>query len=525
MLVVLLAICALAIDLGNVYVCYQALKSSTNAAALAAGEAIPLASSTANDPVTVAKQFSGSPANGAIYNLHPNFLIDTVTATPKCISTTTYPNIGLLPCNTYYTPDGNINAIQVTETGKVPTYFAKIFGVSSVPITATSTASAKGGANPPYNIMVVLDGTVSMSMGQDTGCISNNTGLKLTPEQCAQEGIQTLLTGLTPCGSALGNCNSGNSGLGQNAVDEVGLMVFPGICGSTTTGLTTAACPQATTLTDTVANSTYASLDYQCPPPRLGAPLTTYNNSPDYLVLPFQNNYRISANSGLNTGSNGANLVNAVGAVTDGSCTGINAATTNNTIHTFYAGVITSAEDYLAANSRVGAQNVMIFLSDGDANACGSAAIPCTGFGYYPTQPDMKGTVKNTTAITGMQGGLWSPNAECQQAVNAANWAKTNIPAPGIAPTIIYSISYGSEVTGCASTGDTINGAKATPCATMSGIASLPLAQHFFSVPQTVGGKASTVCSGAAPITQLDQVFTNIQAQLSTSRLIPNGLQ
>lgn len=87
--------------------------------------------------------------------------------------------------------------------------------------------------------------------------------------------------------------------------------------------------------------------------------------------------------------------------------------------------------------------------------------------------------------------------------------------------TEIYSVSYGSETSGCTS-GET--SPYTTPCATMAGIASTPLSQYFFSVPQTVGGKTSTVCSGAVPITQLNQVFTTIAGDLHGARLIPNSV-
>ena len=47
------------------------------------------------------------------------------------------------------------------------------------------------------------------------------------------------------------------------------------------------------------------------------------------------------------------------------------------------------------------------------------------------------------TQVDGPSAGATYPaNAECQQAVNAANYAKTQ-------GTLIYSISYGSEITGC----------------------------------------------------------------------------
>ena len=84
--------------------------------------------------------------------------------------------------------------------------------------------------------------------------------------------------------------------------------------------------------------------------------------------------------------------------------------------------------------------------------------------------------------------------------------------------TVIYSVSYGSETSGCT------NGESSsynTPCKTMAGISSLPLSQYFFSVPQSKSGQG-TICSGAVPITQLNQVFTTIGGDLQSARLIPN---
>jgi hypothetical protein len=157
---------------------------------------------------------------------------------------------------------------------------------------------------------------------------------------------------------------------------------------------------------------------------------------------------------------------------------------------TFYAGAIQAAQDYLTEYHRPHVQDVMIVLSDGDATS--SAA-------------QMGGSVTH-----------YSTTAECQQAVTVANAAKSTAQSDGT-KTVIYSISYGSETTGC-TTGDTL-----TPCGTMSGIASIPLTKYFFSVPQTTGTKTGTVCSGAVPITKLDQVFTTIAGDLETARIIPNS--
>ncbi len=144
LLVVLLSAAAFVVDIGDLYFSYQELQGATNSAALAGGAAI-----IAGTAVNTAYQYSGdpnSPAN-ATYNVHANLNITGVTVTLGCISTATYPNLGLPPCSVYGS-QASANAVQVVETASVGTYFAKIFGVSSVNVTATATASAKGGNFP-----------------------------------------------------------------------------------------------------------------------------------------------------------------------------------------------------------------------------------------------------------------------------------------------------------------------------------------------------------------------------------------
>jgi len=213
------------------------------------------------------------------------------------------------------------------------------------------------------------------------------------------------------------------------------------------------------------------------------------------MVLGFQNDYRTSDSAALNFSSN---LVQAVGGGTN-NC----GVQTPGGVETFYGGAIVAAQQYLTANHQSGVQDIMIFLSDGDANST-----------------HMGGSVKQTvssTQIAGMNGNLFSSTGQCKQAVNAANWAKGVAQSDGTS-TKIYSVSYGTETSGC----DTDSSPSMTPCQTMSGIASSPLTQYFFSVPQTVSGKTSEHCSGSVSITQLSQVFSTIAGDLESARLIPN---
>jgi len=472
MMAVLMGFAALGIDSGFIYYSHQQLLAATQAAALAGGAAIP-----AGTAQNTADQYSGDAAAGGIYNSRYNLNITGVTVTLGCISTSDYPNLGLPPCIVYGSQP-SANAIQVKETATVNTFFAKVIGINSVNISATATATAKGGGAKPYNIVMVLDSTASMGTTQDTNCTVPGIKGSPTAEQCAQYGIQQLLGELSPCQSSLSSCPTANNGMVANPVDPVALMTFPGLCSQTASGST---CPlTATGVSSPPVASQYASDDYtSCTNP----PISAYNNNPAYLVLPYQSDYRPSDTGGLSSGSN---LVNAVGG---GSC-GLPGIQTPGGEGTFYAGAIDAAQSYLTQTSvtRTGVkssdvQNIMIFLSDGNANA--------------------------TNTQMGGKASSYPSSNECKQAVTRAGVAKA-------AGTLIYSISYGSGTSGCSTDNPTM-----TPCQTMEQMASTPTAQYFFSVPN---GKGGTVCAGARSITNLNQVFTAIAGDLTTSRLVPNNI-
>ena len=489
-LVVLLGMAALSIDIGFALHAQRELQANTDAAASAGGAAMPSLTlpTGASDVYDVVAQYSGSTTLKALYNVHPDLNVTNVSVSFACLSTTTYPSYGLPVCATSAVssfpsctvtstnPAGGCNVIKVVETAVVPTFFAKVLGFNSLTLTATSISSASGGGAKPYHVAVVLDSTASMGSTNDTGCLATNLTGTYTAEQCAQLGVQTLLGGLAPCPPGGSNCSV------SSAPDPVALMTFPGLMPSETTTLTNPPVPGAT-----------ANADYDCSS-RTNPSITSYNNNPAYLILPFQSDYRVSDTSGLNFGN--SNLVAAVGATTDGNCDGIQ---TPGGEDTFYAGALLEAQAYLSANHASGVQDVMIFLSDGDANANAN---------------DLKGTVAQTVPIGGLTPSkTFSTTGECTQAVNAANYAKGQ-------GTEIYSISYNSGSSGCTS-GETAP--YNTPCGTMQGIASLPLSQYFFSVPNHArrGTSSSTVCPNAAYVQYLYQVFGAISTDLQTARLIP----
>ena len=466
MLTALLSMGALVVDLGNLYCCYQQLLASTQAAALAGAQMLPNSTQSAISPVV---QKYGVASGDT--NYHPNLTSPSMTITyPSCLVTTG------VPCYNS-TGESGTNAIIVQQTAMVKTFFARIFGVRSLTISAKATASAAGGNNGPFDVMIVLDTTESMnSTDSDSQCST-------TRINCALANIQTLVGTLAPCPSYLSSCGTVQSGNVAQPLDEVGLMAFPGLCSSTSAGITTDNCPDASTLTNTQANSTYAQYDYNCS--GSNPPIASYNNDPEYLIVPLSSDYRLSAAS--TTLNSSSHLAIASGA---GSCasTGVQAPGGEGS---FLAGAITSAQAYLTADSRPNATNVIIVISDGDAG-----------------NGKMNGSVVTSTAVAPY--GLYTSSNQCLQGVEAAQ-------AAAAAGTWVYAIAYGAEASGCTTDSAPYYN---NPCQAMEDIASSP--SKFFSDYTATGGSSACV-SAANPTTNLNQIFTKIGAQLTWARLIPNG--
>jgi hypothetical protein len=140
-----IAMVGLAVDAGTMYVIKGRLSSAVDAAALAAGRSINLASSVsaaASAATTTATQF---------FNANfPNGYLGTGT-----VSLTT-------PTFTQQT-DGNGNptgilSIFVTASAPAPTYFMQIFGIKTVTVAASGTASRRGTV-----MILVLDTSSSMN--------------------------------------------------------------------------------------------------------------------------------------------------------------------------------------------------------------------------------------------------------------------------------------------------------------------------------------------------------------------------
>ena len=440
MLVALLAMTAVVVDLGHALFAYRELQAASDAAALAGADTLP----NALAPV-VATSYSAIPGG---LNYHSNLNGVTIVAgypQLRCLAT-------LQAQGEACVAPTNANAVTVKEQVTVPMYFTRVFGRSSMTLTAISTA-AMGGAQPkPYNVMIVLDSTASMnSYDSDSTC----TGTRIS---CALQGVRILLATLSPCGSGLTTCGSATDGNVSNAVDSVSVMTFPG-----------------------VSSTADAQSDYNCLGKKPSISPYSYPTLPQYSIVGFSSDYRGSDTATALT--SGSNLVAAVGGKS--ACSGIQAIGGEGT---YYAGVIYAAQAALQAQSAINnAPNVMVLLSDGDANAS-SKAMPgaSTSSGTYPS-------TKN----------------QCAQAVTAAQSAV----AEG---TTIYTVAYGANSSGCSTDTSGI-----TPCQVMQRIASAP--QNFYSDYTSSSGDGSCI-SAAQGTTGLVGIFQAIGNSLGAARLIQDNM-
>jgi len=531
-LVSFLGVTGIAVDAGKGYYAFQMLKASTNAAALAGAAGMPdttIATTYAND--------YGS--KSAAYN--NNGIMNTVTTNPTFECLTSVLDDFYAPCEdaTGGSTGTTYNAIQVTQTAKVPTWIGPLFGMPTFNIRDTATASMKGGTPTPYNIAIVLDTTASMN-DPDNG--TNNTANCASQIACAELGIQQFLGELVP-------------GTASSPIDLVSLYVFPG---ATTTslkndyacnGTSPSSVPYAFTSATSLSSSTSDPTNVSMPA------------GDSYAVISGDTSYKSNnTTSTLNTADN------LVLAVAGKSGCGAGAPGGEGT---YYAQVIYQAQADLATEHTAnGNANMMVILSDGDATACNTQVSiddgsGCQGSGEYQidvstcpsittangaitsaapcaspnTGQPINGTDYSYTTGTGVNkvthniqptGYLSAtyPSALglCGQAVVAAQYATSQ-------GTKVYTIGYGTETSGSCQT-DTTYSASVTSttnggntwgpgdqaCAAMGAMASN--SGYFFSDQYH---NCDSADSNNVGITSLKQIFTRIGANISSARLIPNN--
>jgi len=482
-MITFLGMAGLVTDVGHAYFTYRLLLNSTNAAALAGAQGLPFNTTTTNQALINAKAYSSQSGSN---NAYANLNITGAYYTLGCVSS----SIGAgIPCVATGVGSGTANAIQVTQTASVNTIFMRLFGFSSIPLSATGTAMMRGSAAAPYNVAIIVDTTDSMTSNKDTNC--NN----VSRLQCALNGVQTFLQDLSPC-AAVGCGGSLKSQNYPNSLDRVALFSFPNF--TTTTADSQYDCGSSSPTPEVYTFPAVGASSMSTMPYTTGS-----GRSATTVQMTYQDTYGIGDTNGFVSDyrtsdsstslSTNSDIVLAAGGKS--GCTGMDGPSGEGT---YYAGVIYAAQAALTAEAAAnpGSQNVMILVSDGEATS---------------TSTQMATGTQSTTVATASPSNKYmypSYNNECEQAVLAAQYATSQ-------GTIVYSVAYGSQSTGCT----TDSGSYASPCYTMSQIASS--AATFYSDDNESGTTSN--CPAGKSVSSLNTIFNQIAGNLTVARLIPNS--
>jgi hypothetical protein len=390
----LLGMSGLVVDVGHAYVVRGTLQNAANASALAAAGYVYTSTSQAVNATSVANQYSAASGGS---NLYSGGTVTTSVST-KCVNM-------LMPAGFSCTSGTAANAVVVKNTTSINTLFMGLFGVRTLNVSATATASMQG-ASLPWNIAIIVDSTGSMAT-TDSNCNS------LTQFQCALNGVQTLMENVNPCPSGVPKCTASTANVRMalftfpNVLTAVNgaLPVFNGTTydsikndvacgGSPATFQTptkqpiaapytlpvpgavlpvyTATTTGTTGVTGTAPSAYAVGLNYLTYSNTNGAKTTTWDAS--YQITPFLSDYYdTSSSTKLNPSSY---LVQAAGNGSTNGCltytfgiAGSNGLGSNFG-NTYLASSIYAAQSALTAQqSANGGRNAIILLSDGDANA------------------------------------------------------------------------------------------------------------------------------------------------------------
>jgi Flp pilus assembly protein TadG len=466
LLVLFMGMAGLTTDLAHAYYCKRELQASTDAAALAGAYALASSTATTSSVQSAVSSFSSASGNANATSDLPSPVLSTSL---ECL--TSVANSGVL-CTA--SPTGN-NALQVTQTVTIPTYFIRVLSAFGAPtnmtVSATSTAAMRGSTNAQYNVAIVIDTTNSMGQN-DTDASCNSTRIK-----CALAGVQTLLQSLSPC-------TASSTSTSCTAFDQVSMFTFPNVSASTASNDTT--CP--------TSNPTIEP--YYLPTSGATWSAPTGNNA-TYQIATFSSNYSSTNKAG------GALSTSSALAISTGAKSGCQGLQTPGGDGTYYAGVIYAAQSALIAaqNANPGSLNAMVILTDGDAS---STKICKT---WSTTTP---GTC---TTYAGNNGNVYgSAQDQCQQAISAANAATA-------AGTRVYTIAYGASSSGC-STDTSGPLAGLSPCTAVKDMASS--ASNFYS-DATASQNKGQCTSAANPNLTLNNIFKQVATTFTVARLIPNN--
>lgn len=385
---VIIALTSLAIDLGYVWYIKTRLQVAADMGALAG------ASKLYTDDEDAVKDLATTYVNLNLPSDWTGGTKPSATGTPEVTCVPTIEEMGLT-CES--TSEGN--ALLVTVNATAPLFFASALGFDTISLSAKSLVTGGGSSPPPLNVAIVLDATASMSWDLGTSCGSLSDPTKI---ECASLAAKTLLTKLWA------------------SVDQVALYTYPSF---DATSKDIISCKSGATGSAKWLNYATAS-------------------SPNYQLVGFNSSYADTGTpptGGLDITSA---LVKALGKnateapTSDAtSCNGLNSAAIG--IGTSIADAISQAQkDLVAANAALVAdgqpprQNVMIVLSDGDAN----------GNSRSLTSSSTPDPFRDGTDIYGLSTSSWVIDVhrmmdQCQAAVTAAD-------AAAATGTWVYSVAF-----------------------------------------------------------------------------------
>ena len=548
----------LTVDLSRAYVVKNQLQNAVNAAALAAAnQAYFVNSGSSTGATSAATQYSAASTDENANNVGSN--VGAVAAAPtvtlKCVN-------ALMSSGSSCSGSSTENAVQVTQTATLNTYFMRILGYPTLTVSATATASMEGPAQP-WNIAIILDGSGSMGTS-DTNC-----GSHVSEFQCAANALELMLGRLNPCAGGASSCSSPDVHIALFSFPAVtSASVGDDICSSSGTPSFTAfplPDPNSTTFSPTIkyTSSTNGSWTATYEITEGASDADTNGFVSDYYSSTASDHLNSSSSINKALGGGCLNMITSLGSGAGGiypyypqNASGIGV--------TYYASAIYSAQQALAAEQSTypKAKNALVFLSDGQANMYdgnGDGIKYVAGSGYVTQTCTSRGrTVScstdssdgnsgafpvgftSTTGLytlnnTGSSAGTYPSSIdECQQAIVAAQWAASK-------GTRVYGVAYGAEQSGCGTapsdgagytdstvvaTGKNVSFTSAsqiTPCVTIENIAS-SLSYFYSDYNQSGSGVDSSCQSTVNSATSLNDIGISIGGSLSGPTLIPNSL-
>jgi hypothetical protein len=112
--------------------------------------------------------------------------------------------------------------------------------------------------------------------------------------------------------------------------------------------------------------------------------------------------------------------------------------------------------------------------------------------------------------------------------VDAAQYAATYKSGSTANNTLVFTIAYGAQTSGCSTDTSTSTHKNITPCQAMQGMATQvsgqSLSPYFYSDYKATGGDTGcTASSSNSGITAISDIYSAIASKLSGARLIPNS--